>query len=124
MNRFDDTSLPFQIPLTPSRFRSVELSGSRHEIGQLHRKRVLAGCVRGGFDDCRVSVLVDADDREHRDAFVSLVALLHEILLCRHVDDCLSSQLLADQFPPVSFHDVEVKGFARFAGIAAIGVDR
>lgn len=43
-------------------------SGNGHKIVQLHRKRVLAGRVRGGFDDCGVSVLVDADDREHRDA--------------------------------------------------------
>ncbi|OMQ23102.1 hypothetical protein BK799_31925 [Rhodococcus sp. D-1] len=50
--------------------------------------------------------------------------VLHEILLCRDADDCLSSQLLADEFPSVSFHDVEVKGFARFAGTERIGVDR
>ncbi len=73
-----------------------------------------------------MSVLVDADDREHRDASgpdSHLVALLHEILLYRDTDDCLSSQLLADEFPSVSFHDVAVKRFARFAGIAAIGVN-
>lgn len=87
---------------------------------------VNAGCVRGGFDNCGVSVLVDADDCEQRDAFSPdshFVTLLHEILLCREADDCLSSQLLADEFLPVSFPDVEVRGFARFAGIAAIGVN-
>ncbi|OQM78218.1 hypothetical protein B0E55_05833 [Rhodococcus sp. 66b] len=105
----------------------VVSSGCRHERGQLRWERVLAGCVRGGFDDCGLSVPVDANDPEYRDAFgpdSQSVALLHGILLYRDAGDWLFSQLPVGDVSPVSFDDVEVKGFARFAGFAAIGVDR
>ena len=45
--------------------------GDWHKRGCFHRKRILAWCVGGGFNDCRLSVFVDAEygeDGEHRDA--------------------------------------------------------
>jgi hypothetical protein len=42
----------------------------------------------------------------------------------RNTQICLTSQLVADEFPPVSLPDIKVKEFTRCAGIAAIGVER